>query len=777
MMKKILAIIFCVLVTIAGAADWDGWSTSAPDSTVIDGKNYYVITSAEELAWFAYQVNVNNRYTINAVLANDIHFTEDASGTSTYPWNPIGHDSDHKYNGTIDGAGYTIHGLYSKRSLVGYTGTSFVLRRLSLKRSDVAEWVLQNNGLIEHCDETNEGMHQQAGFAYTNNGTIKNCTSRNYGIANTNNGVIDSCTGRGLVVFGGTGGIDVGGLVANNPGTIRNSTVELDRRAVLPQVSGNVYIGGIAALSDGYITNCRFRGSVSFRGSDTVATWAYIGGIAGRGDVGVSGSIAILDTLTVTSVAMADVGGIMGKLQQGYINTSYAELNLDTLVVADFGTTNNVSYVGGIVGETFYSSSVQNVHGLLKLGKGVSSTGVNGIKAASIMGYMYGSVSRTFRLLNSYGVFSSETTSPGVSVSGVVSDVRTYTRLENSYYDHSMSLPDTTQALGFVASSAALVANVSGMSTADMQSATFVERLNTNAGLGASSDLWQHCEGHYPILVSEGTCSDFYAIFGTIGESHAFPSSSSSSTEDSSSSSEVPGSSSSSGDVSSSSSSVPGSSSSSTEGSSSSSEVSGSSSSSGDVTSSSSGDVSSSSSSVPGSSSSSTEGSSSSSEVPGSSSSSGDVTSSSSGDVTSSSSGNVSSSSSSVPGSSSSSTEGSSSSSEVPGSSSSSGDVTSSSSSVPGSSSSSTEGSSSSSEEKPTTVQQLQPEFGMKLEVNGLRVGISSTQNGIVSIYDLLGHVVARLYVTANTETYYVMPYPGKYIIKQNGVIRSFNVR
>ncbi|MCQ2104508.1 MAG: hypothetical protein MJZ26_01830, partial [Fibrobacter sp.] len=149
-------------------------------------------------------------------------------------------------------------------------------------------------------------------------------------------------------------------------------------------------------------------------------------------------------------------------------------------------------------------------------------------------------------------------------------------------------------------------------------------------------------------------------------------------------------------------------------------------------------------------------------------------------------SGDVSSSSSSVPGSSSSSTEGSSSSSEAGSSSSSSGDVSSSSSSVPGSSSSSTEGSSSSSEagsssssneEKPTTVQQLQPEFGMKLEVNGLRVGISSTQNGIVSIYDLLGHVVARLYVTANTETYYVMPYPGKYIIKQNGVIRSFNVR
>ncbi len=69
-MFKCLFLLFCLTASLY-AADWTG-STSEPKSTKeIDGKTFYVITSAEELAWFAAQVNAG-KTTINAQLANDI---------------------------------------------------------------------------------------------------------------------------------------------------------------------------------------------------------------------------------------------------------------------------------------------------------------------------------------------------------------------------------------------------------------------------------------------------------------------------------------------------------------------------------------------------------------------------------------------------------------------------------------------------------------------------------------------------------------------------------
>lgn len=85
------------------AADWTG-ATSEPESTKkIDGKVYYVITSAEELAWFAEQVN-GGESEINAMLANDIQFMDDTSKTNTVNWTPIGKEYSVIFKGVFDGA-------------------------------------------------------------------------------------------------------------------------------------------------------------------------------------------------------------------------------------------------------------------------------------------------------------------------------------------------------------------------------------------------------------------------------------------------------------------------------------------------------------------------------------------------------------------------------------------------------------------------------------------------------------------------------------------------
>ena len=119
-----LFLLLFVAVESAFAAAWTGANNEPNDMKNIDGKAFYVITNANELAWFANQVN-GGRTSINAVLANDIVFGSSTTVTSTVNWTPIGKDSTAIFNGTFDGAGHTIYGLYSKQTAAGQYEPAF----------------------------------------------------------------------------------------------------------------------------------------------------------------------------------------------------------------------------------------------------------------------------------------------------------------------------------------------------------------------------------------------------------------------------------------------------------------------------------------------------------------------------------------------------------------------------------------------------------------------------------------------------------------------------
>ncbi len=530
-LKTILLCLLAGLCNTAFATDWDG-STSRPAVDSVGGKAYYVITSAEELAWFAYQTN-NGSKSINAVLGDDIHFMADESKTSLFQWTPIGFDDDAPFNGTLDGAGHTIYGLYSPGGLVNYTGTGFVMKNLSLKRSDVYAWVRENRGVIDSCTESNDGMHQKGGLAYSNYGTIKNSVSKNYGIAYSNSGTIDSCTSTGYALS--TSGI--GGIVYSNSGTIKNSVAEPSMTLAYESTGGTINFGGIAATCSGTIQNSRFRGKAVLTTSNTGTTALYAGGIAGYLS---SGKIvkcqASLDTLVVkgSNFGTVEIGGLAGEASSSAINASYAELNIDTLSLSDTSTYN--VKVGGVTGYGYYGSGLQNNHALLKLGKGFDVSPTRYPYVGGIAGYLYGSSVTQLVAAHSYGVISSSVDRGNYRISGV-SPYVTYSRVDNSYYDANVATPDTMHAIGMLTSTGS-VANVNGRTTAEMQTESFVEKLNTNSGLSStSSGWWRYCEGHYPILTSEGTCDEFYSRYGTIGQSHTLLESSSSTVSSSSSTS------------------------------------------------------------------------------------------------------------------------------------------------------------------------------------------------------------------------------------------------
>ena len=264
-MKKIIFVL-CMLCLAASAfaADWTGATSEPENSKKINGKVFYVITSAEELAWFAAQVN-GGRSVINAVLANDIRFMDDTSKTSSVNWTPIGKNSSAMFDGIFDGAGKTVYGLYSEQDrfagIFGVTDSNAVIRNLSsqktlIKSSIYAGGIVAwNSGTVTGC--TNGGSVT----AYAEDGS----PIYSGGIAGWNAGMVTGCTNSGAVsssqFYKGSYAYSYsGGIAGWNAGMVTGCT---NSGAAS---SSRSYIGGIAGYNRGTISDCKNWGSVNGAG-------------------------------------------------------------------------------------------------------------------------------------------------------------------------------------------------------------------------------------------------------------------------------------------------------------------------------------------------------------------------------------------------------------------------------------------------------------------------------------------------------------------------------
>ena len=266
-MFKYFFLIFCLSASLY-AANWNG-STREPESTKkIDGKVFkvfYVITSAEELAWFAAQVN-GGASEINAVLANDIKFMDDISEISSISWTPIGKDSLTMFNGIFDGVGRTIYGLYSEQDK--FAGLFGVMDKASM----VKDVNLKNGKIQTKSDKSYAG-----GIVAFNRGTVSGCTNGSMVYAITSSAVYTSISSYS------------GGIVGYNTGTVtdcaNNGAVSAVANATSSSNSVSPNSGGIVGKNAGIITGCTNRGTISASVTSTssASTYAYShsGGIVG----------------------------------------------------------------------------------------------------------------------------------------------------------------------------------------------------------------------------------------------------------------------------------------------------------------------------------------------------------------------------------------------------------------------------------------------------------------------------------------------------------------
>lgn len=332
-----------LLVSNALAAAWTG-STSEPENMKkIDGEAFYVITTADELAWFAEQVNGGNS-TINAVLGNDIVFGKDENSVSTVNWTPIGKSTSRKFQGILDGAGYTIFGMYTSgfqlAGLVGVLNTEGVVRNLKTRMGKVSGKyrgggiVAHNDGLVQNVNNGNDivisysSTNKDSTVIYVGGvaghngatGKIIDCLnkasvnetapeSRAGGIAGQNSGVIEKCTNNGIV--------DAKTLYAG----LKNA----DKH--------KVYSGGIVGYNEGSVNKCNNNKSVSAKG--------YYSYTSSELTATPSGSQYVTSTKYIYSESYS--GGISGFSTTTILNCSnFAD-------VTNFNSTDNKGFLNGII--------------------------------------------------------------------------------------------------------------------------------------------------------------------------------------------------------------------------------------------------------------------------------------------------------------------------------------------------------------------------------------------------------------------------------------------
>lgn len=469
-----------------------------------------------------------------------------------------------KYTSVVD----TNHGVVENVELYGQTAfgiaayNSGTIRKClsfaeisakDLKRiSSGIAYKNAKDGKIISC--RNFGIFIRAGLISAPDTLIGGISVYNEGLIDSSESLIDLKEANEGVYWNFVGAL--GGISAYNSGTIKNSLGNI----LLPDVRGYERVGqrvqrfvaSIAAINLGTIESSYgtlyVKGLMS--GVDEQDALFY-GGIAGAssGLIQKCHSIFTIDTLSigVGSNSLLFIGGLVGanqRFSKAEIKQSYSEMHVNRFWIYKKST--DISYVGGIIGHAL-NTEISDSHGIFHIGE--KQTNLSTSLKLYWAGLTRTTLTRTFydggtapadngsAIKNSYVVLMTDSdVSDYIVLSGIADRTSEKTTMSNVYFDKDVISKNYTNSVEAVRENeSSEFYNTLGKTTAVMQSPAFVETLNTNAGLDDDSGIWQYCEGNYPILVSEGTCEEFYSKYGLSSSLQ----SSSSSVESSSSSAPV----------------------------------------------------------------------------------------------------------------------------------------------------------------------------------------------------------------------------------------------
>ena len=350
-----LMLVMAILMPYGGA--W-AQTPTPPANGNGDVDNPYIITKAEELAWFRNEVN-SGKNNICAKIADNVEvidlkdfcYAADASqNLEELSWVPIGNNKI-QYQGTFDGNGKTITNLYINATqefmgLFGYTYQS-TIKNLTFENANVTNTqdiigilvggagsgsTLQNIKISETCQIKGGGKYTGgiAGILY---GNAYNCV--NYATVQGKEkvgGLFGSyqITGNSITACANYGNVTatsqrVGGLVGDfSGGTIQDC-------ANYGNVKGANSVAGLA----GYVHNCKIQNVFSY-GSISATNGTEVGMVLGYSKYGATeGMVAYYSgaKLTANSQEITVKAFGSGNLSEDNA-TGFTETQLKSGVVA-----------------------------------------------------------------------------------------------------------------------------------------------------------------------------------------------------------------------------------------------------------------------------------------------------------------------------------------------------------------------------------------------------------------------------------------------------------
>ena len=515
-----------VAASFAVAADWNDYA-SEPSQVQVEGKSYYEITSAGELAWFSKQV-ASGKTEINAVLKNDIALWDSVSGDTNY-WNPIGPSNTLAFEGVFDGNGKTISGAHSEYSLekvdsvfngfFRFVGEKGVVKNFTLEKSvfqvehlgsdvlisytelanmpifypGVGNVVGENRGLVDSvrvidCEAVAKGSVSSK--VVNSSSTIASIMVNAYtmkfyvgGVVGLNRGSVTHAYVNGLVVPSHSKMISMymGGIVGANVGTVSESRVEGDLKDDYPSA-----MAGICGLNKGTLDHVKVVGDIStvtgfaagiVGENHGLVEWAeYTGSLGRAGEGGVT------------------IGGIaaynLGKISKSFygVTEGTKTLMLSASLTDPYGTgISPAAYAGGIVAKQSNNGVVEDCGvrvSRIILGTNISST--VGMYTGGLVGADSGSV------YNSYAAFSK------ISEAGKKAPL----------YNVILGGEHVGNHYDSVMLEKAFPGDTTGLEQTLMKSPRFAWMLNTKYQTVANRNIWCH-NGNYPVLALDGRKSTY----------------------------------------------------------------------------------------------------------------------------------------------------------------------------------------------------------------------------------------------------------------------------
>ena len=332
-----LMLVMAILMPYEGA-----WAQTPTPPSKGDGKkdSPYIITKAEELAWFRNQVN-SGQYSICAKIADNVevidmstvcHAADKSQNLEEKSWVPIGNRNIIKYRGTFDGNGKTITNLYINASqnnvgLFGYTSEG-TIKNLTFEYANVTNTGVFTGILVGYPDASNLRNIKISNTCQIKGGKETGGIAGDLSYANAYN-CVNYATVQGIQYIGGL----CGHYSSSRTGNSMTACANYGNVTATSQRVG----GLVGDFSSGTIQDCANYGNV--KGANSVA------GMAGFVDKGKIQNVFSYGSISATNGT--EVGMVLGYSKYGategmvaYYSGAKLTANSQEITVKAFGSGN-----------------------------------------------------------------------------------------------------------------------------------------------------------------------------------------------------------------------------------------------------------------------------------------------------------------------------------------------------------------------------------------------------------------------------------------------------